>query len=151
MVREIVVKDAVKLIIITIVPPVASFIGAALANSIIDDVFRMAAFAQTGKAPRELVDKAVLLYYIWALIPMPQVAVCGFTIWTVKNGGIHSMQVRRIAPWLIAAGFFASLASIPLYGNLLSLLNPGWRELTVIAYFVPMLLTYVNALNLLVD
>jgi hypothetical protein len=135
MVKKVDVIDVVKLIIISIVPPVGLFLGAAMANHTLDEIFHAA-------TPQEAVDKVVLLYYIWALIPTPQIVIAYFAIRFAKHGEICSRLARRIAPWLLGAGFVASFLSIPLYDRFLSYVSDGWREATVFTYFTPMILTY---------
>jgi len=127
--------NVVKLIIISIVPPLGLLLGAVIANGFIDEIFHAA-------TQQEALNKVVLLCYVWALIPAPQVAVAYFAIRDAKHGGIRNALVRRIAPWLLGTGFVASLLSIPLYGRFLSLLSDGWREATAFTYFTPIFLTY---------
>jgi len=126
--------NVVKLVIVSVVPPLGLLLGAVIANGLIDGILHAA-------TQQEALDKLVALYYVWALIPTPQVAVAYYAVF--KRGGIcSSTSARRIAPWLLGAGFAASLLTIPLYGRLLSLLNNGWREATIFTYFMPIILIY---------
>jgi hypothetical protein len=136
MVTEIDVKKVTKLVIVSVVPPLGLLLGAVIADGLIDGILNAA-------TQQEAFGKLVALYYTWALIPTPQVAVAYFAIRDAKRNGIcGSASARRIAPWILGAGFVASLLTIPLYGRLLSLLGDGWREATEFTYFMPIILTY---------
>lgn len=128
--------DIVKVIIISFAPAVASFLGAAVGSHAIDEVLHAA-------TPREALEKFAVLNAIWVLIPAPQIAIAAFAM----NVRIRSGLARRIAPWLLGAGFVASWFSISSYSYFLSFLKEGWRGMTALIYFMPMLTTYAVAAN----
>ncbi len=136
MTNKVDVVDVVKVIIISFVPAAASFLGAAVGSYAIDEVLHAA-------TPQEALKKFVMLNVVWALIPIPHAAVAIFAM----NVRIRSKLARRIAPWLLGAGFVASWFSIPHYSYFLSFLKEGWRGLTALIYFLPMLTAYVVAAN----
>jgi hypothetical protein len=83
---------------------------------------------------------------IWLLVPALQVGVAS----SAMRLSIYSRWAKRIAPWLLAAGFAASLISIPFYDPFLSAFKEGWRQLTAFITFTPMISTYAITANRLI-
>jgi hypothetical protein len=131
--------DIVKVVFVSFAPPAVSFGGAVAGAYAVDRLIHAA-------TPRETLDWLVTVIVIWLLIPTLQFAVAS----SAMRISIYSRRAMRLAPWLLAAGFVASLISIQFYGPFLNAFKEGWREMTVFITFTPMLLTYITATNRLI-
>jgi Na+/H+ antiporter NhaC len=134
--------DVLPLVFVALAPPLIAFFGAAAVTGAAEEVINAASNAVDNmKARQELVKKFIWFVFIWLLIPALQLAVTS----AAMSISIYSGLAKRLAPWLLAAGFAASLASIMSYDRFFSMLNEGWREMTQFIYIMPMFLTYVIA------
>ena len=132
------VLDILKLVFVAFAPPITSFLGAVVVTNAAEEAIH-------ATTPQELLDKLIWFVIIWLLIPGLQITVASFAM----RFNIYSRLARRLAPWLLGVGFVASLISITSYAHFLSLLNEEWRGITQFTYFIPMLLTYMMAINCL--
>ena len=131
--------DVVKVVFVAFAPPAVSFFGAVAGAYAVDSLIHAA-------TPQEALDRLAVLHIIWLLIPMLQVTVAS----SAMRISIHSRRAKRLAPWLLAAGFVASLISIPFHDPFLNALKEGWRQFTAFAFFAPMISTYIVATNRLI-
>jgi len=126
--------DVLLLVFVAFAPPLISFFGAAVVTNAAEEV--MSATTQ-----QELIEKLIWFVIIWLLVPILQLAVTSIAM----RISIYSGLARDLAPWILAAGFIASLVSVMLYDRFFSMLNEGWKEMTRFAYVAPMFLTYAIA------
>jgi hypothetical protein len=135
MVNEVDVLDVVKIIITAFALPITSFLLATAGNHTIDELLRATTMQEAAR-------KFAMLNFIWIQImasPMPALAIA-------MQVRIRSRLAKFIAPWLLAAGFAASLYSIA-QAHFLSFLKEGWREMTLFIYFMSVITTYIAALH----
>jgi len=126
--------DVLLLVFVAFAPPLISFFGAAAVTNAAEEVMN-------ATTRQELIEKLIWFVIIWLLIPVLQLAVTSIA----TRISIYSGLARGLAPWILAAGFIASLVSIMLYDRFFSMLNEGWKEVTQFAYTAPMFLTYMIA------
>jgi hypothetical protein len=124
--------DVFLLIFAAFAPPVIYFFGAAAAANAAEEVIYAAAHRE------HIVEKLIWFMLVWLLIPALQLAVAS----AAARISIYSRLARRLAPWVLAAGFAASLISIMSYDRFFSMLSEGWKELTQLVYAMPMFPTY---------
>jgi hypothetical protein len=127
--------DVLLLVFVAFAPPAISFFGAAAVTNAAEEVI----YAVMQQEP--IGEKLIWFTLIWLLIPSLQFTVTS----AVARISIYSRLARGLAPWMLAAGFAASLVSIMLYDRFFSMLNEGWKEMTRFAYTAPMFLTYAIA------
>jgi hypothetical protein len=137
--QDVDVLDVVKVVFVAFAPPAISFFGAAAGAYAVDSLIH-------ATTPQETLDRLATLNIIWLLIPTLQATVAS----SAMRLSIYSKRAMRLAPWLLATGFAASLISIPFYDPFLNAFREGWREMTAFATFMPMILTYIIAANRLI-
>jgi hypothetical protein len=130
------VSDVLPLIFVAPAPPLISFFGAAAVANAAEDVIYT---ANNVAARQEFVEK-----FIW--FPALQLAVAN----AAMRISIYSGLAKRLAPWLLAAGFAALLMSILSYGRFFPMLNEGWGEMTQLLYILSPFPTYLIAAGRLV-
>ena len=136
MANEVDTSDVLLLIFVAFAPPLISFLGAPIVTNAAEEVMR-------ATTPQELIERFLWFVFIWLLIPFLQLAVTS----AAARISIHSPLARGLAPWVLAAGFTASLISITFYSHFFAMLAEGWREMTQLTYIVPMFLTYTITVN----
>jgi len=129
--NEVDTSDVLLLIFVAFAPPLISFLGALVVTNAAEEVMH-------ATTPQELIERFLWFVFIWLLIPILQLAVAS----AAARISIHSALARGLAPWVLVAGFTASLISIMFYDHFFSMLTEGWREMTQFTYIVPMFLTY---------
>jgi len=135
--------DVFPLVFVAFAPFFISFFGAAVVTNAAEEAVNVAGKAATDAAARqELAKKLVRLVSIWFLIQALQFAVASAAM-LIK---IYSRPARRLAPWLLAGGFVASLMSVALYGHFFSMLEK-WMRITGFTYIMSIFVTYLIALS----
>ena len=95
-----------------------------------------------------LIESLVLLIAIWHMIPIVKIL---FAYYVMRMDlSLCSRKARYVAPWLLAAGFTASLIAYTHYSPFFATFKEGWRQLTEFTYFTPIVLTYLIAASRLI-
>jgi len=90
-----------------------------------------------------LIESFVLLVVVWLAVPIVKVL---FALYVMRTDlSLCSRKARYVAPWLLAAGFTASLIAYTLYSPFFATFKEGWRQLTEFTYFTPIVSTYLIA------
>jgi len=127
--------DVAKVVFAAFTLPLIVYAGALVATYVANEWLSV-------KTPEELLEKLVLVLTVWLSIPTVKLI---FASYVMKVGTLCSEEAKRIAPWLLAAGFAASLYAYTLYSPFFATFKEGWRELTEYVYFVPIPMTYLIA------
>jgi hypothetical protein len=115
-------------------PPLITATGATAATYALNELLN----ATTKQA---LIESFVLLVAVWLAIPIVKAL---FVLYVMRTDlSLCSRRARYVAPWLLAAGFIASLIAYALYSPFFAAFKEGWRQLTEFAYFTPIVSTYL--------
>ena len=122
-------------------PPLITATGAAAATYVWNKLLN----ATTKQA---LIESLVLLIAIWLMIPIVKIL---FAYYVMRMDlSLCSRKARYVAPWLLTAGFIASLIAYTLYSPFFATFKEGWRQLTQFTYFAPIVSTYLIAASRLI-
>jgi len=131
------VKDIVKAVLVAFALPAMSFILSVAGNQTIDELLHATTM-------QEAAEKFATLNFIWIMFMISPMVVFAAAV----GLRIRSRLATLVAPFLLVAGFVASLYSIT-YAHFLSFLKAEWREMTAFVYSMSMITAYVVAANIM--
>ncbi|MFZ8809074.1 MAG: hypothetical protein ACO2PN_13355 [Pyrobaculum sp.] len=132
--------DIIKVVSVAVVPTLIIVVGATAGMHTVNELL-------SATTRKELIERLIWAIIVWLLTPAVKI---GFAV-SVMKMELCDEKAIRIAPWLYAAGFAASLtAFFMLYPPYFATFKEGWREFTEFVYFMPVVSTYTLAFSRLI-